>query len=136
MALDWLGPEGERWTSGKLVEYSKVGLIQPVKACMEGSVRMALWGTVELPCGLRVRPSGENLKETLRYKRILGLLVHVAVAQFPEITDDYGEPMSEIPEFNDHPMVGFEEVRVVFEKTIAEAAEMNGGSDAVLDSRG
>lgn len=130
-ALDWLGPEGERWVSGRLVEYSKVGLIQPARACMEGSVRMALWGTMELPAQSHMRPSRENLKEMKRFGRILRLLTQVAIAQFPDIANDYEEPVQDVPEFNDHPKVGFGEVRVVFEKAIAEA---DGAWDAILDS--
>lgn len=117
-ALDWLGESGERWLKGHLVQTWPGNV--PVKACMDGSVRLSMWGGMTLPM------RGPELE---RYKRICGLLVHVAVEQFPGMRDPYGEPVMSVPEFNDDEQVTFAEVRVVFEKAIAEAAERGTDND-------
>jgi hypothetical protein len=108
--LDWLGEEGEHWIKDKLVQF-KYGVTRG-RVCAEGAVRIGLWGSTEMPA---------EVEQRRRLKRILGLLVQVAVEQFPEIRAYDGEVIDIIPEFNDHPGVGFGDVRVVFDKAIAMA---------------
>lgn len=113
--LEFLGEDGERWAKGKLVAY-KPGLRTrtPARVCGEGAVRIGLWDSVKIPA---------DEKEKDRLERILGLLVQVAVEQFPDIRAFDGEAVDIFPDFNDHPGVGFGDVRVVFEKAIAEAQD-------------
>jgi hypothetical protein len=118
-ALDWFGESGECWLKGNLVQTWSSGNV-PVKACMEGSVRLFMWGEMTQPM---------RGPERERYDRICDLLVHVAVEQFPDLRDEHGEPVVSVPEFNDADQVTFADVRVVFEKAIAEAAERAGNRD-------
>jgi hypothetical protein len=112
-ALDWLGGEGERWVQHTLVFYES-GTLEPARVCAEGAVRIALWGDV----GMR-----EDGAERARLERICRLFTRVAVEQFPDIVNDYSDPVRNVPEFNDNTSVSFGEVRVVFEKAIAEARD-------------
>jgi hypothetical protein len=113
--LEFLGENGERWIKGKLVAYEPgLGTRTPAQVCGEGAVRIGLWNSVGMPA---------DDKEKDRLERILALLVQVAVEQFPDIRTLDDETVDIFPEFNDHPKVGFGDVRVVFEKAIAEAQD-------------
>lgn len=121
-ALDWLGPDGERWLKGRLVQFGRRyrGMdepVKPIRVCMEGAIRIALWGNVGAPIQVgRVKAA--------RFDRILRLLVQVVGEQFPDLEDEFGEQLQTVPEFNDALGITFPDVRVVFEKAISIEIEI------------